>query len=224
MNHRYLDVRVRLPLHLAEHSAVVEDCVRRALGAVAWRWSAGSGGVCGPPVLDRARARGRSRSSAICATSSARRGGAAHAALVRARNLFGGRAERDRDERAPRSRPRATRRATPRGGCGREGAALVGDLRQNLRILVTALESVRARAPHVVDAYRQRLRQRIERLLADAEVALDEGRLEHEVALFADRADVSEEVARLGSHLDQARALLDAGGDAASRSTSCSRR
>src|SRR5687767_14132120 len=58
VNHRYLDVRVRLALHLAEHSAVVEDCVRRALRRgrveVIGRLE---GDVCGPPVLDRARAK-----------------------------------------------------------------------------------------------------------------------------------------------------------------------
>src|SRR5690606_31234733 len=90
----------------------------------------------------------------------------------------------------------------------REGAALCDDLRAHLSSVDTALEAARTRAPLVVEVHRERLRARVARLLADGEVALDSGRIEHEVALFADRADVAEELARLGSHCDQLRDLL----------------
>jgi uncharacterized protein (TIGR00255 family) len=90
----------------------------------------------------------------------------------------------------------------------REGGALADDLRGHLDALAAQLEIVERHGPSVVEAYRARLRQRIERLLEDGDVSLDPGRLEHEVALFADRADVAEEIARLGSHADQMRDLL----------------
>ncbi|MDK2926398.1 MAG: hypothetical protein PWR31_88 [Bacillota bacterium] len=83
----------------------------------------------------------------------------------------------------------------------REGKALAADLREralNLRQLHTALEREAAQVPRL---YRDRLKER----LATLEVAggIDELRLAQEVALLADRADVTEELVRLASHLDQ---------------------
>ncbi|MGF1572841.1 MAG: YicC/YloC family endoribonuclease [Sumerlaeia bacterium] len=53
----------------------------------------------------------------------------------------------------------------------------------------------------VVVKYKEKLHQRIEELLADRSVQLDNGRLELEVAIFADKADITEEVQRLSAHL-----------------------
>ena len=53
-----------------------------------------------------------------------------------------------------------------------------------------------------------RLRERVARLLSDAGSAPDAGRLETELALLADRSDVTEELVRLRSHFDQFEALL----------------
>src|SRR5205085_7318710 len=61
-------------------------------------------------------------------------------------------------------------------------------------------------APQQVDAVRERLGARIAELTRG--VALDPARLAQEVALFADRTDVAEELTRLASHLSQARALI----------------
>ena len=55
---------------------------------------------------------------------------------------------------------------------------------------------------------RARLEERLERLLKDTSVALDQGRLELELALLADRTDVTEELVRLDSHFDQIERLL----------------
>ena len=59
--------------------------------------------------------------------------------------------------------------------------------------------------PQLVAAHRERLRERIAEL---TEQPLDEGRLEHEVALLADKADVAEELSRIQSHCDQFTAEL----------------
>ncbi|MFO7180589.1 MAG: YicC/YloC family endoribonuclease [Pseudomonadota bacterium] len=83
-----------------------------------------------------------------------------------------------------------------------EGRALLADIQRRhhrCRELVAALH---ARAGRLVESYREKLRERLERLLAEARVQLDAGRLEQEVALLADRADIAEELARLDSHLD----------------------
>ncbi|MCK4374902.1 MAG: DUF1732 domain-containing protein, partial [Candidatus Brocadiae bacterium] len=57
--------------------------------------------------------------------------------------------------------------------------------------------------------YRDRLRERVERLLEGTEVPVNEDSLAREVAFFADRSDVSEEIERLRSHLAQLREALE---------------
>ena len=73
-------------------------------------------------------------------------------------------------------------------------------------------DQVEARAPLRVAEARSRLAARLAEMLGD--VRFDAGRLEQEIALLADRLDVSEEVVRLRSHLAQATAALDAARDA----------
>lgn len=87
-----------------------------------------------------------------------------------------------------------------------EGEALARELWARLGEVGGLVAQVRRRAPEVVAAYRERLAQRIVALLEGR--ALDPGRLEQEVALLADRCDITEECARLESHLDQFRASL----------------
>jgi uncharacterized protein (TIGR00255 family) len=91
-----------------------------------------------------------------------------------------------------------------------EGARLAEDLRRRLARLEEWVDQVEARAEDLPRAYAQRLRHRIADLLQALEVPHppDEARLATEVAVFADRCDVREELVRLRSHLDQARALL----------------
>ena len=93
-----------------------------------------------------------------------------------------------------------------------EGAALDADLRARLATLARLADAVEARAPLRVDEARARLADRLSAMLADTR--LDPARLETEIALLADRLDVSEEIVRLRSHLAQAVAALDAARDA----------
>jgi uncharacterized protein (TIGR00255 family) len=90
-----------------------------------------------------------------------------------------------------------------------EGAALAAELRLRLDELVATRAQVALLAALVPPQVARRLTERVKRLTE--EPGVDPGRLAQEVALLADRADVTEELVRLASHLDQARALLDAG-------------
>ncbi len=63
----------------------------------------------------------------------------------------------------------------------------------------------------VVGRYRQRLEERLEELLGPRKSSLEPGRLEQEVAIFADKADVAEELARLDAHLEHLEQLLAPG-------------
>jgi uncharacterized protein (TIGR00255 family) len=84
-----------------------------------------------------------------------------------------------------------------------EGKALQADLSANCDEIEKAVELVRARSELVIHEYAKRLKKRVDELLAHAELKLDEELLSREVAIFADRSDISEELARLDSHLKQ---------------------
>ena len=93
----------------------------------------------------------------------------------------------------------------------KEGAALGRDLRARLQGLEKLAAAIGVRAPAVAATHRAHLLKRIGEALPGADLAGDE-RVLKEIALFADKADVTEELVRLGSHLAQAAALLKAGG------------
>ncbi|MGQ0613708.1 MAG: YicC/YloC family endoribonuclease [Planctomycetaceae bacterium] len=95
----------------------------------------------------------------------------------------------------------------------REGTRLARDLRRILGSMGKSLASVRKRAPAVPGEQRDRLRQRVEALLAGTGAALDAASLAREVALLADRSDVTEELARLESHLQEFGSKLVAEGE-----------
>jgi uncharacterized protein (TIGR00255 family) len=84
-----------------------------------------------------------------------------------------------------------------------EGRAMAADLKANCRLVAENLARIQGRAPQVVAAYRDRLHERLKRTLAEHEVQLDPADVIKEVSLFADRSDISEEVVRLQSHLEQ---------------------
>ncbi len=84
-----------------------------------------------------------------------------------------------------------------------EGAALEADLEKYCKAIRKDLERIRARSAYVLQGYAKKLKKRVNELLADAKLKLDEETLAREVAVFADRADISEELARLDSHLKQ---------------------
>jgi uncharacterized protein (TIGR00255 family) len=91
-----------------------------------------------------------------------------------------------------------------------EGEALAAELRRLLVELAAEVETIAARAPAAVARREERLRERIRSVLGEAGV--DEGRILTEVAIWADKTDVTEELTRLRAHLAQFAAALDRGG------------
>jgi len=83
----------------------------------------------------------------------------------------------------------------------REGEALSLDLATRRVQIAEWVAQIGTRAPQVVSEYRQKLKARLDQLLEGVE--MDSGRLAQEVALMADRCDVTEELVRLASHFDQ---------------------
>jgi uncharacterized protein (TIGR00255 family) len=84
-----------------------------------------------------------------------------------------------------------------------EGQATAEDLLSHARQMRERLDAVAQRAPLVVEEYHQRLTARIDELLARAALKVDERDLIKEVAVFAERSDISEELTRLRGHLEQ---------------------
>ncbi len=82
-----------------------------------------------------------------------------------------------------------------------EGARLRENILEKLSTLTEYVEKVEQRAPHVVKEYKEKLENRIKELVNLQ--TIDESRLETEVALYADRCSIDEEIIRLKSHLNQ---------------------
>lgn len=85
----------------------------------------------------------------------------------------------------------------------REGATIAADLTAHCQAIRDRVEQIRVRAPQVIDDYHKKLKKRIEELTAHAKLRLEEEALAREVAFFAERSDISEELSRLDSHLTQ---------------------
>jgi uncharacterized protein (TIGR00255 family) len=101
-----------------------------------------------------------------------------------------------------------------------EGATLAEEMRVRVSKIEAEVPLIESAADGLVDAYRQRLQKRITELVArggNQTVELDAGRLAQEVAYLADRSDISEELVRLRSHLEQFRATLDGRGEIGKR-------
>ena len=82
-----------------------------------------------------------------------------------------------------------------------EGKNLQADLAERLQGIRQLAASIQERQPAVLEEYRNRLREKVKTITEGIE--LDETRLAQETALLADRCDISEEITRLGSHLEQ---------------------
>ena len=84
----------------------------------------------------------------------------------------------------------------------REGQSLFGELMKHVKVISTSLAEIGKRAPFVIEDYHKRLSQRVNQLLSKAELKVNEPDLIKEVAVFAERADIAEEIQRLGHHLE----------------------
>ena len=91
----------------------------------------------------------------------------------------------------------------------REGAKLRADVEEKLARIESLVTNVEAAAPETAAAYEARLRQKLEAVLAAADI--DESRIIAEAAIYADHVAVDEETVRLRSHIAQLRQMLESG-------------
>lgn len=213
LNHRFLDVRVRIPTELAEHGFFVEHAVRGCLSRGRFEVNVRLEGAALPiPRLSLERARGLYRTLASLRDELAPGTEVPVSAVLSLPSLLA------QPEPAETDALRATLEAAVRSAVSRleamrecEGEALRKELEQRLENARALRARVARQSAGMVDSVRDRMRERLQRLLEDVNVQVDAGRLELELALLAERTDISEELARLASHFDQFAALLDSG-------------
>ncbi len=90
----------------------------------------------------------------------------------------------------------------------REGRKLAEDIEGRVQYIKAVVKNIEDRSPYVVEEYRSKLEERINEILKD--VCIDENRLATEIAIFADKSNITEEIVRLYSHLDQTAIILKA--------------
>ena len=95
-----------------------------------------------------------------------------------------------------------------------EGEMLAKELLDNASVIEQNLKKITERAPLVVAEYHQKLRKRADELLADAQLKINEELLAREVAVYAERIDIAEELARLNAHLHQFDEICNSDGNA----------
>jgi uncharacterized protein (TIGR00255 family) len=99
----------------------------------------------------------------------------------------------------------------------REGKALEADLAARTATLEKLAGELRELTRDAPDQYRRRLRERLDRALQPGDAPIDSQRLAQEVAFLADKADVAEELTRLETHLAELKRLLGQSGPAGRR-------
>lgn len=91
-----------------------------------------------------------------------------------------------------------------------EGGRLKADISKRLESLVRMHGDMNQAAQGMADIFRERLQSRLQELLGDKADRVDETRLEQEIALMADRSDITEELVRLHSHITSFKGIIDA--------------
>jgi len=211
VNHRFLDVRVRLPSRIQSRTSTVERVVRAHLERGRVDVTARLEGQTLPqPTLDLDRARTVYGELAALRDALNPDELVPLALLSSVPDLFI--INRNIDEEAlDLSLEQAAEAACAAVAAMRrkEGEALASELGNRLSELGVSVEALKLALPEMVEGRRARLRDRLEALLAGVNAELEPARLEQEIAMLADRSDVTEELVRLDSHGSQMLELIE---------------
>ncbi|MGB5548686.1 MAG: YicC/YloC family endoribonuclease [Polyangiales bacterium] len=211
VNHRFLDVRVRLPSRIQSRTPTIERVIRARLERGRVDVTARFEGQTLPqPTLDLDRARAVYAELAALRDTLNPDEPLPLALLSSVPDLFV--INRAIDEEAlERSLERAAAEACDAVIAMRdkEGNTLASELSARLQELRASVDALKAAVPSLVEDRRTRLRDRLQALLAGVDAELEPSRLEQEIAVLADRSDVAEELVRLDSHRDQMLELIE---------------
>jgi uncharacterized protein (TIGR00255 family) len=219
VNHRFLDVRVRVPNQLPDLANVVDALARERLNRGRFDISVRvDGTVLGAMVIDQDRARSVFAALATLRDELAPNADVPLSLLAAVPDLFVPSIERESQAIS------GALTAAFEGALKsldamrlREGLAIAEDLVSRLTTIRRLMQAVTGRAPNIVEGYKKRLKERAERLRAVSDIEVEPGRLEQEIALFADRIDIAEELTRLESHCAHFESLVLSAGSVGRR-------
>jgi len=138
-------------------------------------------------------------------------------ALLNLPNVIRAELPTEQEKRRVWNKVRRVLRAAVTGLCemrAKEGAALKRELTSRVAALKRMLARVRRRGPRIIKEYREKFQARLNALLKKSGVTLSDGDVLREIAIFADRCDVTEEICRMESHIEQFVHTLDVKGGA----------
>jgi uncharacterized protein (TIGR00255 family) len=212
VNHKFCEVKVRLPRELAALEIELVRAVKERLprGAVEVSVRRARTSSAGAPRVDLQLAEEYARAFRELEDRFDLARGVTLSDLLAAEGVVS-LDERTVDMESARGAALAALDEALRSLCAmreREGDALARDIGARLDSIETLASRVEVLAPQAVLYYRDRLAERVQEL--GRGIAIDPARVVQEVALYADRSDVSEEITRLRSHVAQARALMEA--------------
>ena len=217
VNHRHLDVRIRLPRPLGEQESLVKSIVQSGLGRgkVDVSVNQGEGSAADSALeIDEALAARYVEAARGLAETHGLSGELDVSTLITMPGVTRfGEAEMPGDEleAALRSGVEAALRGVSAMRTA-EGTRLAEEFEKRLDNVLALVVFFEDRAADVLEAARERLRRRTEKISQDTGL-LDEARLHQEIVIAADRLDVTEELVRLRSHLDQFRTIMGEAGD-----------
>ncbi len=216
VNHRYLDVRVKLPRLLAALEAELRTRVQERFTRGKVDLTVASPEGAAPPprlVVDLDAARSYLRAAERLRVEEKLEGRLEVAALLALPGVARFAEPDVLDEGLRRELLSAVDASLEAVSAmrGAEGASLQRDLLARARRVAELADELEARAGTVAEVVRARLRKRAEQLARDTGL-YDEARLHQEITIAADRMDVTEELVRLRSHVEQLRQSVEAGG------------
>lgn len=211
LNHRYLDVRVRVPAELGDHAFYLEHLARSRLVRGRFDIQLRTEGQTVPmPRLDVERIRSLYHQLSSLRDELAPTAELSLSTLLGLPGMYLESDERSAD-RVRNAIDAAFRAAQLRleEMRAQEGAHLEAVLSDILSRALDLVSRCAVRAGESIQSYRERLRERVSKLVEEPNIVVEPARLEQEVVLIADRSDVSEELARLDSHFVQLRRLIE---------------
>lgn len=210
LNHRYLDINIRMPEGFNPIEARIRDCIKKNFSRGAFSVYVNSKGcAAGELRLNLPVAAAYVKAAGALKKKLHVKGDVDAAELLRLKDVFafsgGGGIDVEKDWKGLAA---ALKKALLGVSSMRkkEGSSLKKDVEEKLEGIERLLANIERRVPGVVGLYRERLRQEIRTLLEGHDV--EESRILTEAAIFADRTNVSEEISRFKSHLSEFRRYL----------------
>ena len=215
VNHRFLQIKVRLPAELASLESEVEALVRDKLerGAVTINIAIDAKQLAAKPELDRALAKRWHKEIGALAKELGLEPAVTLDTLLALPGVVAATEDPKLREREGKLIAKSVRDALTALVAMRaaEGKSLAADLDRNAKELAKLALEVEKRMPKVVKEHHEALKKRVGELL-EGRAGTPTSELPRELALLADRMDVGEELARLASHLEQWKTLVGKGG------------